>query len=74
MKYEKSLFVINTNINTTNFLESQKIKKLKYYNKNFIIGKMTNNFKEIVNSNNIFITNLNIGEINHYLSEINERA
>jgi hypothetical protein len=72
MKYEKSLFVINTNINTTNFLESQKIKKLKYYNKNFIIGKMPNNFKEIVNSNNIFITNLNIGEINHYLNGINE--
>ena len=33
---------------------------------------MTNNFKEKVNNNNIFINNLNIREINHYLSEINE--
>jgi len=36
---------------------------------------MTNNFKEKVNNNNnnIFINNLNIREINHYLSEINEK-
>ena len=39
MKYEKSLFIINTNINTTNFLETQKIKNLNIIIKILLLEK-----------------------------------
>ena len=77
LKYEKSFFAVNaisnlTKLNSENiFLESPIKKTLKYYNSDFLYGKIRNELKEKINY--IKIDNLSIREINPYFSEKYEK-
>ena len=70
LKFEKSFFAINIASNATqsdNILESKTIKTLKYYNLDFLYGKIPTKLKNEINSYKI-IDNLYIREINLYFS------
>ena len=73
-QYEKSFFGVNTinkaeDYKTKTFLESTSIKKLKYYNKDYLYGKIPNDFQTEITNSEKDIKNLNIREINNYFSE-----
>ena len=75
IKFEKSFFGLNVNQNISEistFLELTEIKTLKYYEANYLFGKMPNNFKNKINDLNI--ENLKIREINPYFSEKFEKV
>jgi len=71
-KYEKSFFGLNTNSKFSNyqlktFLESPEIKTLKYYNTEYLYGKMPIDFKtQIEQYNN---ENIKMRELSKYFSE-----
>ena len=75
IKFEKSFFGLNVNQDISEistFLELTEIKTLKYYEANYLFGKMPNNFKNKINDLNI--ENLKIREINPYFSEKFEKV
>ena len=77
IKLEKSFFIINTiekasKINT--FLENPEIKKLKFYNVNYLYGKFPKSLKNEVFNENLNIDNLFMRKINPYFSEKNEKV
>ena len=77
IKYEKSFYSVNSmkKISELDFLdsifepESKKIVTLKYYNTDFILGKIPNDVKEEIYNKTIIIENLSIRDINPYISE-----
>lgn len=74
IQYERSFFGINTNGNvkellTKTFLNSNTIKVLKYYNKEYLYGIIPNEFLNKITDSKYNIENLNIREINNYFSE-----
>ena len=76
IKFEKSFFIINTISKASNlktFLENQKIKKLKYYNTDFLYGKIPNSLKNDILEKKITINNLSMRNINSYFSKMNEK-
>ena len=71
IKIDKSFFIVNAiqkveGIST--FLENPQINKLKYYNKNYLYGKIP---KDLQGENNI--DNLSMRKINPYFSEKSEK-
>ena len=68
IKYEKSFFGINTIYNETKLLESVNKIKLKYFNIDFLYGKIPNDFKNRINEYNL-PDDLKMREINPYFSE-----
>ena len=76
IKYEKSFFIINTShkaskINT--FLENKEIKTLKYYNSEYLYGKIPNDLKLEILDNKKQIEQLTMRNINRYFSEKYEK-
>ena len=75
IKYEKSFYSVNSmnNITELDFLDdvlkSKETRKVKYYNKNYIIGLMPDDLEEKINDNSYKIDNLKIREINPYFSQ-----
>ena len=71
IKYEKSFFLVNTEINLesikSKLLESFSIKTIKYYKEDILIGKFSDSFENRINNEKI--ENLNIREINAYIVE-----
>ena len=78
-QYEKSFFVFNV-INKTEdylsdtFLESPTIKTLKYFNRDYLYGKIPETLKDKIKDNAYNISNLYIREINELLSEKYEKV
>ena len=76
-QYEKSFFGLNTInksqefLNNT-FLESPSMKTLKYYNVEYLYGKIPEELKEKINNKTFDIENLYIRDINNLFSEKNE--
>ena len=78
IQYERSFFGVNVMIDDLEefkditFLESPKIKVLQYYNKNYVFGKIPNEFQNKITNSAYNIEDLNIREINEYFSEKTE--
>ena len=76
-QYEKSFFGLNTInksqefLNNT-FLESPSMKTLKYFNCEYLYGKIPEELKEKINNKTFDIENLYIRDINNLFSEQNE--
>ena len=76
IKFEKSFFIINTISKASDiktFLENHKIKKLKYYNINYLYGKIPTILKNDILDIKTNIINLSMRKINSYFSEIYEK-
>ena len=73
IKFEKSFFITNTISKATElktFLDSPSKRKLKYYNVDYLIGKVPNDFiKEINDRNNKINDKFSMRKINPYFSE-----
>ena len=71
IKYEKSFFLVNTELNLESIkpklLESFSIKTIKYYKEDILIGKFSDSFENRINNEKI--ENLNMREINPYIIE-----
>ena len=80
IKYEKSFFLLNiketikNSDSITTFLKSKSIKTLKYYNINVLVGEIPTDFEESINNKNKNYENLEMREINPYLSAKLERV
>ena len=78
-QYEKSFFGVNV-INKTEsflsntFLESPTMKTLKYYNKQYLYGKIPEELKNKIKDKNYDINNLQIREISSLFSEKYEKV
>lgn len=76
IKVEKSFYIINTISKVSElktFLEFESLKKLKYYNKDYLIGKFPYTLINEIKDNNFKIDNLSIRNINPYFSEKYEK-
>jgi len=73
IKYEKSFFITNTVSKATElktFLKSPSKRKLKYYNVDYLLGKIPNDFIKEINERNYEINDkLSMRKINPYFGE-----
>ena len=78
IKFEKSFFITNTVSKATElktFLESTSKRKLKYYNVDYLLGKIPKDFiKEISERNYEIDNNIFMRKINPYFSEKYEKV
>ena len=76
LRYEKSFFIINSLPKVTElktFLDSVEIKKLEYYNVDYLYGIIPNKLKKKILDNNLKYDNLFMRNINPYFCEKYEK-
>ena len=76
IRYEKSFYIINSNQKSSkinSFLEDKEIKILKYYNVEYLYGKISKDLKNEILDNKIKIEKLSMRNINPYFSQKYEK-